>query len=67
MHRLAHEKRGSIYARREELAAWWERGCESDAGICEMASNRLLVALPQRRRGTEINLFCSVSLCLCGP
>ena len=24
MHRLAHEKRGSIYARREELAAWWE-------------------------------------------
>jgi Tol biopolymer transport system component len=25
VHRLAHEKRGSIYARREELAAWWER------------------------------------------
>ena len=24
VHRLAHEKRGSIYARREELAAWWE-------------------------------------------
>src|SRR5215213_1477862 len=24
IHRLAHEKRGSIYARREELAAWWE-------------------------------------------
>jgi Tol biopolymer transport system component len=22
--RLAHEKRGSVYARREELAAWWE-------------------------------------------
>ncbi len=25
VHRLAHEKRGSIYARRDELAAWWER------------------------------------------
>jgi len=24
VHRLVHEKRGSIYARREELAAWWE-------------------------------------------
>jgi len=24
VHRLAHEKRGSIYARRGELAAWWE-------------------------------------------
>jgi len=24
VHRLAHEKRGSIYARRNELAAWWE-------------------------------------------
>src|SRR5215213_3181727 len=24
IHRLVHEKRGSIYARREELAAWWE-------------------------------------------
>ncbi len=24
VHRLAHEKRGSIYASREELAAWWE-------------------------------------------
>ena len=25
VHRLAHDKRGSIYARREELAAWWQR------------------------------------------
>src|SRR3979490_2496647 len=24
VHRLAHEKRASIWARREELAAWWE-------------------------------------------
>src|SRR6478736_9655547 len=24
VHRLAHEKRGSIYAKREELSAWWE-------------------------------------------
>jgi hypothetical protein len=24
VHRLAHDKRGSIYARKEELAAWWE-------------------------------------------
>ncbi|HTE47334.1 MAG TPA: helix-turn-helix domain-containing protein [Gemmatimonadaceae bacterium] len=24
VHRLAHDKRGSIYAQREELAAWWE-------------------------------------------
>jgi Tol biopolymer transport system component len=25
VHRLPHEKRGSVYARREELAEWWER------------------------------------------
>ena len=24
VHRLAHEKRGSVYARRAELSAWWE-------------------------------------------
>src|ERR1043165_6676804 len=24
VHRLIHEKRGNVYARREELAAWWE-------------------------------------------
>jgi Tol biopolymer transport system component len=24
VHRLAHEKRGNVYARREELAAWWD-------------------------------------------
>lgn len=24
VHRLAHEKRGSVYAHRDELAAWWE-------------------------------------------
>jgi len=24
VHRLAHQKRGNVYARREELAAWWE-------------------------------------------
>lgn len=24
VHRLAHDKRGNVYARREELAAWWE-------------------------------------------
>ena len=24
VHRLVHDKRGSIYARKEELAAWWE-------------------------------------------
>lgn len=24
VHRLNHEKRGNVYARREELAAWWE-------------------------------------------
>ena len=24
VHRLAHEKRGSVYAQRDELAAWWE-------------------------------------------
>jgi Tol biopolymer transport system component len=24
VHRLAHDKRGSVYARREELSAWWE-------------------------------------------
>jgi Tol biopolymer transport system component len=25
VHRLAHDKRGSVYAQRDELAAWWER------------------------------------------
>ncbi|MEP6496275.1 MAG: hypothetical protein ABJF01_26645, partial [bacterium] len=24
VHRLVHDKRGSVYARREELASWWE-------------------------------------------
>lgn len=24
VHRLAHDKRGSVYAQRDELAAWWE-------------------------------------------
>src|SRR6266536_4888682 len=24
VHRLAHDKGGNVYARREELAAWWE-------------------------------------------
>jgi len=33
VHRLVHEKRGTIYARREELAAWWE-------------SRRLTLAIP---------------------
>ena len=33
VHRLAHDKRGSIYARREELTAWWE-------------SRRLTLAVP---------------------
>jgi len=35
VHRLAHDKRGSIYARREELAAWWE-------------SRRLALSAPSR-------------------
>src|SRR5262245_42884014 len=25
VHRLAHAKRGSVYAQRDELAAWWDR------------------------------------------
>jgi len=25
VHRLAHDKRGSVYAQRDELAAWWDR------------------------------------------
>jgi hypothetical protein len=25
VHRLSHEKRGTVYAIREELAAWWDR------------------------------------------
>ena len=24
VHRLAHDRRGTIYARREELSEWWE-------------------------------------------
>ena len=38
VHRLVHEKRGSIYARREELAAWWE-------------SRRLTLAAPSSAGG----------------
>src|SRR4249919_4187457 len=40
VHRLAHEKRGSIYARREELAAWWE-------------SRRLTLAAPSTSEATS--------------
>ena len=40
VHRLAHEKRGSVYARREELAAWWE-------------SRRLTLAAPSASDGAD--------------
>jgi Tol biopolymer transport system component len=40
VHRLAHEKRGSIYAQRDELAAWWE-------------SRRLTLAAPSTPNAVE--------------
>jgi Tol biopolymer transport system component len=40
VHRLVHEKRGSVYARKEELAAWWE-------------SRRLTLAAPPTRDAYE--------------
>src|SRR5512138_2883597 len=48
VHRLGHDKRGSIYARRDELAAWWESrrltlaGQPSDEGPAEARSSRRL-------------------------
>src|SRR5512138_541847 len=48
VHRLAHDKRGSVYARRDELAAWWESrrvtlaGQPSDEGPAEARSSRRL-------------------------
>jgi len=40
VHRLLHEKRGSIYARRDELTAWWE-------------SRRLTLAAPSASDAAE--------------
>ncbi|HEY7288153.1 MAG TPA: hypothetical protein VH497_22050 [Vicinamibacterales bacterium] len=47
VHRLAHEKRGSVYARRAELGAWWESrrltlaASSSSEGVQRPASPRL--------------------------
>ena len=43
VHRLAHEKRGNVYARREELAAWWE------------SRRRTLAAQPPEAADAETN------------
>jgi Tol biopolymer transport system component len=41
VHRLAHDKGGNVYARREELAAWWE------------SRRRTLTAQPPERRHAD--------------
>lgn len=41
VHRLAHDKGGNVYARREELAAWWE------------GRRRTLTAQPQEQRHAD--------------
>ena len=52
VHRLAHEKRGSVYARRREVDAWWESRRRSlasdvsDSNSTEAVSSAAAVAPP---------------------
>ena len=59
VHRLVHEKRGSIYARKDELAAWWESrrqtlanpvASEPDRAPFSAAISRALPPLAGRQR-----------------
>jgi Tol biopolymer transport system component len=54
VHRLGHEKRGSVYARREELAAWWESRRQSlGAGAVAAPKANEAPVQPQLRRVTR--------------
>jgi Tol biopolymer transport system component len=52
VHRLAHEKRGNVYARREELAAWWERRSRTLAAQPDAADAGSAPGLPRLERAT---------------
>jgi Tol biopolymer transport system component len=48
VHRLAHEKRGSIYARQEELAAWWEGRRQTLAPVTSDSTGAAAMPRPDR-------------------
>jgi Tol biopolymer transport system component len=52
VHRLIHEKRGNVYARREELAAWWESRRRTLAARPEPADTGSARGLPRPERAT---------------
>ena len=52
VHRLTHEKRGNVYARREELAAWWESRRRTLAAQPERADTGSAPGLPRPERAT---------------
>ncbi len=53
VHRLVHEKRGSIYARPEELAAWWESRRRTLLGSSTSGSDVIIApAAPRLERVT---------------
>lgn len=52
VHRLAHEKRGNVYARREELAAWWESRRRTLAAQPDAADVDSAPGLPRLERAT---------------
>src|SRR5215207_5731935 len=52
VHRLTHEKRGNVYARREELAAWWESRRRTLASQPEPADTGSAPGLPRPERAT---------------
>ena len=52
VHRLTHEKRGNVYARREELAAWWESKRRTLAAQSEPADIGSPPGLPRPERAT---------------
>lgn len=52
IHRLTHEKRGNVYARREELAAWWESRRRTLAAQPDAADTDSASGLPGLERAT---------------
>jgi Tol biopolymer transport system component len=52
VHRLAHEKRGNVYARRDELAAWWESRRRTLAAHPEVTDTDSRSEVPRLERAT---------------
>src|SRR6187402_3595382 len=52
VHRLSHEKRGNVYARREELAAWWESRRRTLAAEPDTTGKESALGLPRLERVT---------------